>query len=1037
MNDPINSSLPSNISETISTKSEFQILSSLLDSLELFIVILNSKGQVIYLNRYIENVTGFSSQKQRAKYIWDLPFVSEASDYLKSIYTFINPNHFPIHHQYNWENRRGEIINIKWSDKLITNQSGDPEFIICTGVKSSLPPTIEQKLFELENRTQYFYENIEEVLYFQGIDGAVQMYNKAITDITGYSLDEFANDPMLWSRIAQPDNARIVDEFLSAHPDGIPVIDMEYRLRRKDGVWRWVQIHKIRARDKNNTFIGYYCIGRDITDRKMDQEQLSQQLREIQTLLQTSQMLASSMELSSTLQQIVDSAASLLIRADQAVIHLIDETETQLKAVAVARVLQKIEPGNSIDFKPGEGIAGLVIATSQTINISDVNADSRFLSSDQHDQRIRSLLVAPIRTDQKIIGTLSVHSSRVSAFTERDERLLTTLGTQAALAIRKAQLLEKEQEQRQMAEALRDAGLSLGTTLEFEAILDLLLDQIIRVVPYDSASIWLIEGETTRVARLRGYERLNDDVIQKITSLSFMISEIPCLQEMISTGKPVVIPDTASDPKWRTLIIDTDSWAGAPILAQGEPMAFFSLDKYDPNYYQSKHAERLGAFAGQAALSLQNARLFETTQRRLKEVNTLYQISQEITKSLNNDAIIHNVLRTLQKIFNYYFVQVYLVDEATGELIAQGGSDLQNLINRPQKHRVTPGKGIVGRVAITGNPYYTNDVTLDSSFIRVPYYPKTGAQMAVPIRSGNHLTGVLDIHVEFPHKFSDSDLQLMIAVADLLGSGLEKVTLYSVLQGALHQEQAMRMQLVQSEKLAALGRIIASVAHELNNPLQAIQNALYLVQMEELPNEQTREDIQVALHETTRMADLIGRLRETYRPRSSEEFRDGSINNIIIEVQKLISTHLRHNNISFTFSPSPSLPECKIIEDQIKQVFLNICLNAVESMPEGGNLTITTYQKEGDLKGVNIDIKDTGPGIKPDILPYIFDPFITTKDGGTGLGLAITYDIIQRHSGKIDVASESGKGTIFKLWLPIDAIDTSKSEVDGNSIITE
>jgi two-component system sensor histidine kinase HydH len=209
------------------------------------------------------------------------------------------------------------------------------------------------------------------------------------------------------------------------------------------------------------------------------------------------------------------------------------------------------------------------------------------------------------------------------------------------------------------------------------------------------------------------------------------------------------------------------------------------------------------------------------------------------------------------------------------------------------------------------------------------------------------------------------------------------------------------------------------VAHELNNPLQAIQNALYLVNLEETLSIQAREDIQVALHESNRMAGLIARLRETYRPSTSEEFNPASVNNLILDVEKLVSTHLRRNEVTLEYDLCPEIPDCQMIQDQIKQVILNICLNAVESMPNGGLLKIRTCN-DVDNERIIIEFSDNGAGINPEVLPYIFDPFVTTKDGGTGLGLAITYDIVRRHSGNIDVESTLGKGTIFRVFLPVE-----------------
>ncbi len=184
---------------------------------------------------------------------------------------------------------------------------------------------------------------------------------------------------------------------------------------------------------------------------------------------------------------------------------------------------------------------------------------------------------------------------------------------------------------------------------------------------------------------------------------------------------------------------------------------------------------------------------------------------------------------------------------------------------------------------------------------------------------------------------------------------------------------------------------------------------------------QAREDLQVALIEADRMADLISRLRDTYRPAQAEQFRPEALNAIVEEVQKLIGTHLRHGGVTCNFDPDPHLPLVPGIHDQLKQVILNLSLNAVEAMPSGGQLTIRTRAIE-EVGHVLVKFTDTGTGIASTDLPNIFDPFFTTKESGTGLGLAITYDIVQRHGGRIDVESQVGRGTTFMVWLPVDKV---------------
>jgi signal transduction histidine kinase len=151
-----------------------------------------------------------------------------------------------------------------------------------------------------------------------------------------------------------------------------------------------------------------------------------------------------------------------------------------------------------------------------------------------------------------------------------------------------------------------------------------------------------------------------------------------------------------------------------------------------------------------------------------------------------------------------------------------------------------------------------------------------------------------------------------------------------------------------------------------------------------------------------------------------QDFRPVELNNLIEDVHTLISPHMRQKEIAFEFIPDPNLPNILGLSDQMRQVVLNLFFNAIEVMTPGGRLTVQTRSLRPQ-KEVLLAVKDTGPGIDPQILPKIFDPFITSKHTGTGLGLTITQDIIEQHHGHITAENDpDGQGgAIFKVWLPI------------------
>ena len=228
-------------------------------------------------------------------------------------------------------------------------------------------------------------------------------------------------------------------------------------------------------------------------------------------------------------------------------------------------------------------------------------------------------------------------------------------------------------------------------------------------------------------------------------------------------------------------------------------------------------------------------------------------------------------------------------------------------------------------------------------------------------------------------------------------------------------------QLIQAEKHAVIGRMVGSVTHEINNPLQTINNCLYLIQQDLEEDSPNKEPVEMALSETQRLSNIVGQLHQLYRPQAAQSMNPEPLLEIIEEVHGLISQQLRNSQV--TWQPLPNLKPHTVncIRDQIIEVLLNISMNAIEAMQMSGGTLAVGMVQSNDQSQVGIIVRDTGPGIKPEILDHIFEPFITTKEYGLGLGLSICYSIIQKHGGQITVDSQPNLGTSFTIWLPISS----------------
>jgi two-component system NtrC family sensor kinase len=223
--------------------------------------------------------------------------------------------------------------------------------------------------------------------------------------------------------------------------------------------------------------------------------------------------------------------------------------------------------------------------------------------------------------------------------------------------------------------------------------------------------------------------------------------------------------------------------------------------------------------------------------------------------------------------------------------------------------------------------------------------------------------------------------------------------------------------MLQAARLAAVGQLAASVAHEINNPLYAARNSLFLLE-QDLPDDlQGTPYLTILQQELARIAGIIERMRDFYRP-DRGEFAPCDLNQLLEHTLAVAVLNARHKAISVQFAPNTTLPSIQGNADQLRQVFLNLVINALDAMPDGGTLSVRTAFGP---TVVLVEVADTGIGIPDDIRPRLFEPFYTTKTNGTGLGLSISAHIVTQHGGQIEVETNPGKGTIFRVVLPHEA----------------
>jgi len=262
--------------------------------------------------------------------------------------------------------------------------------------------------------------------------------------------------------------------------------------------------------------------------------------------------------------------------------------------------------------------------------------------------------------------------------------------------------------------------------------------------------------------------------------------------------------------------------------------------------------------------------------------------------------------------------------------------------------------------------------------------------------------------------FVEADMDMFQILARQAAASIENARLYDEQRAYVRKIEESQNALLQAEKMAAAGRLSASIAHEVNNPLQSVQNCLHLAGREDLEPEKRKEYFDLASSELERLSLTVQRMLDFYRPGVAPP-REVQVAELLSYVINLTQKQLTERGIHIKSELPPMLPPVMGVSSQIQQVFINLVLNAYDAMPEGGSLRIAARARAG---GVEVLFQDTGRGISREQQSSIFEPFFSTKEGGTGLGLTVSYNIVTAHGGILELIPDHGKGACFRVFLP-------------------
>jgi signal transduction histidine kinase len=413
-----------------------------------------------------------------------------------------------------------------------------------------------------------------------------------------------------------------------------------------------------------------------------------------------------------------------------------------------------------------------------------------------------------------------------------------------------------------------------------------------------------------------------------------------------------------------------------------------------------------------------------------RALDTILKFSALLNSSLKIEDVLDHAMQYAEEFIEAEASSIYELDEEKKELFIRLARGEKKIPLEGLKTKV--GEGIAGKVVETGEPIVIPDVKKDDQFSdrfdKLTGF-KTKSIICVPLTIRDKHIGALEVlNKRFEDPFTQADLDLLTGMARQIAVALENAKLYQRLEermvSAVRELKETQEKLVLTERLAAIGNLVQGVAHEIRNPIMTIGGFAYRVKNAVKDDQKLQKYIDIILDQTERLEHLVRQVRKFADVQTASLSLD-NIRSVIAEVLDRFHSVFNKQDVKIVTEIEKDLPLINMDALQLVTALSNIIENALESMPNGGDLELSVKRKSNII---NILVKDTGIGIDHENLNSIYDPFFTSKTMGAGLGLTMAHQIIANHKGDIKIRSEPGKGTEVMIRLPIPSKRTGKHQ---------
>jgi signal transduction histidine kinase len=548
----------------------------------------------------------------------------------------------------------------------------------------------------------------------------------------------------------------------------------------------------------------------------------------------------------------------------------------------------------------------------------------------------------------------------------------------------------------------------IHSTLEPQEALQLIVSEAVRLMRASSGSVVLINPTS-------GFLEINasQNLPSAATRLKLRVGE-GITGWVARNGKPARVGDVTRDPRYVMARRGVRSELAVPLEVNGETRGVLNVDSDRADIFTVEDQELLQELAVQAAKVIQNTWLYEQLRLKVHLFESLASVSRAINSTLNLDEALRAITREAGVLMRARMCSLMMLDESREwlDLRASYGAG-EAYIKKP---RLAVGDSLLGVVVRRKKPMQVTNVQASSRYQNVEVARREGlvSLLSVPLLFAGRAIGTLSIYTGRPYNFSNEEIRILSALAELSAIAIEKARLY---ERVVDVEEQLR----QNEKLSALGLLAAEVAHEIRNPLTVMKLLYHSLDLKFPDGDPRTKDARIIDAKIEHLNIIVEQILAFART-TEPKLEPVNLNELVDELGLLVRHKLANQNVRLVRQLQPDLPVVMGDAPQLEQAFLNLILNAAEAMPGGGTLTIRSRSSRTNPHPTHValEFKDTGGGMSKEVQKRAFTAVLsTTKAKGTGLGLAIVGRIIETHHGSVRIKSQLGRGTTICITLPV------------------